>query len=115
MINLKRNKRKFYLCKRIENSTEFAQPKDKSLNYQPTNSVGEMLSLGEEYSMYLKIKCTPEEAKDFHDKDRCYIYKQPSTPFDVMCDDADYYVNGEPLVSLNEAEINLKKLSGGQY
>ena len=115
MLSLKRNKRSFYLCKRIENSTEFENPKEKFLNYQPTNSVGEMLSLAEEYSMYLRIKCTPEEAKDFSDKDRCYIYKQPNNPFDVMCDDADYYVNGEPLVTLNEAEINLKKLSGGQY
>ena len=78
MVNLVRNKRKFYLCKKIANSTKFEKPIPKNLNYQPVNSVGEMLTLGEEYSMYLKIKCSPTEAADFSDKDRCYIYKQPA-------------------------------------
>ena len=55
MINLKRNKRKFYLCKKIKNQTTFENPKIKYLNFQPTNSVGEMLSLGEDYSKYLRI------------------------------------------------------------
>lgn len=115
MISLARNKRTFYLCKKIENDTKFKEPIEKNLNYQPTNSVGEMLTLGEDYSKYLKIKCTPDEAKDFKAKDRCYIYKQPPAQHNVMCNDADYVVNGDPLITLNEAEINLIKLSGGQY
>lgn len=115
MINLKRNKQYLYLCKKITNSIEFEQPIKKHLNYRPTNSVGEMLTLGSDYSMYLKIKCTPKEAEDFKDNDRCYVYKQPPEEHDPMCNDADYIVNGEPLITLNEAEINLKKLSGGQY
>ena len=115
MISLKRNKRKFYLCKKIKNTTEFSEPIEKDLNYQPVSSVGEMLTLGEEYSMYLKISCTPEEAEDFSDKDRCYIYKEKPEVHNKMCDDADYYVDGEPITTLNEAIINLKKLSGGQY
>ena len=114
MISLVRNKRKFYLCKKIADKTTFEKPIPKNLNYQPISSVGEMLTLGEEYSMYLRIKCNLSEAADFKDKDRCYIYKNPEKPFNVMCDDADYYVNGEPIITLNEAEINLKKLSGGQ-
>lgn len=112
MVGLMRNKRCFYLCKKIKNTVNFEEPIKKFLNYQPRNSVGEMLSLGEDYSKYLKIKCTPKEAKDFNDKDRCYIYKEPSKPFDNLCNDADYIVDGSPLITLNEAEINLTKLSG---
>lgn len=115
MISLVRNKRKFYLCKKIANSTKFKKPILKNLNYQPVNSVGEMLTLGEEYSMYLKIKCSPDEAADFNDKDRCYIYKKPEAGHNEMCDDADYVVDGEPIITLNEAQITLRKLSGGQY
>ena len=115
MINLVRNKRKFYLCKKIADKTTFEKPIPKNLNYQPINSVGEMLTLGEEYSMYLKIKCSPKEAADFSDKDRCYIYKKPPSTHNPMCDDADYIVDGEPVITLNEAEIKLTKLSGGQY
>ena len=52
---------------------------------------------------------------DFKDKDRCYIYKQPPVEHDVMCEEADYVVDGEPIITLNEAQITLRKLSGGQY
>ena len=58
MICLKRNKTGFYLCKKIQNSTKFKKPIYIELNYQPTNSVGEKITLGEDYSKYLKIKCT---------------------------------------------------------
>ena len=51
-------------------------------------------------------------AKDFEDKDRCYIYKEPSIPFDPLCNDADYIVDGSPLITLNEAEVNLTRISG---
>lgn len=115
MINLARNKRKFYLCKKIADNITFEKPKVKNLNYQPINSVGEMLTLGEEYSMYLKIQCSPSEAADFSDKDRCYIYKKPPLEHNPLCDDADYIVDGEPIITINEAEIKLTKLSGGQY
>ena len=112
MVGLVRNKRKLYLCKKIENSVTFEEPIVKRLNYQSRNSVGEMLSLGEDYFKYLRIKCTPKEAQDFEDKDRCYIYKEPSIPFDPLCNDADYIVDGSPLITLNEAEVNLTRISG---
>lgn len=115
MNSLVRNKRSFYLCKKIADTITFDKPKIKRLNYQPVNSVGEMLTLGEEYSMYLKIKCSPKEAEDFNDKDRCFIYKKPPEEHNPLCEDADYIVDGEPIITLNEAEISLRKLSGGQY
>lgn len=112
MICLKRNKRPFYLCKKIPNTTKFEEPIPCNLNYQPTNSIGERLTLGEDYSMYLKIKATPKEASQFKNGDKCYIYTQPPTVHDDLCKNADYIVDGNPAVALNQAEIRLRKLSG---
>ena len=115
MISLQRNKRVLYLCKRIENDITFEKPKKKLLNYQRISSTGEMLALGEEYSMYLNVTCTPKEAKDFSDKDRCYVFKKPPIEHDKFCNEADYIVDGEPIITLNEATISLRKLSGDKY
>lgn len=112
MISLKRNKRCFYLCKKIENKITFHNPEEKYLNYEPISSDGEMISIGPDYSKYLRINCTPSEATEFKNKDRCYMYKEPSYPFNVNCDDADYEVDGDPIITINEAKITLRKLSG---
>ena len=112
MINLKRNKRPFYLCKKIANSTNFDIPIPYFLNYQPTNSTGERLTLGEDYTMYLLIRCTPKEAENFKNGDKCYIYVNPPTVHDLLCKNGDYIVDGNPINTLNESEIRLRKLSG---
>lgn len=112
MICLKRNKRKFYLCKKLPDSTKFANPIPCNLNFEPTNSVGERITLGEDYSMYLKIKCTPQEASNFHNEDKCYVYVNPPKVHDALCKDADYIVDGNPINTLNNSEIKLRKLSG---
>lgn len=112
MIGLKRNKRKLYLCSKIPNSTKFNKPILFFLNFQPTNSVGERLTLGEDYSMYLKIKCTPKEASNFKNGDKCYVYIEPPKEFDELCKDADYIVDTSPSTTLNQSEIKLRKLSG---
>lgn len=112
MICLKRNKTIFYLCKKIPNSTKFEKPIPCNLNYQPTNSVGERLTLGEDYSMYLKIKCTKQEASNFKNGDKCYVYVLPPEEHDELCNTADYVVDGNPANTLNQSEIKLRKLSG---
>lgn len=114
MINLKRNKREFYLCKRIKDSTKYDKPKKKKLNYVPTNSVGEIISLGENFSEYLKISCTPKEAEDFRQGDKCYVYINPPKEHDSLCYDADYIVETNPMYTINEAQIQLRRLSGEQ-
>lgn len=112
MIQLKRNKRCFYLCKRIKNDTKFENPIKVYLNFVPTNSTGEIISLGENYSMYLKISCTPKEASMFKQGDKCYIYVKPPKVHDNLCKDADYIVSTEPMLTINEAQIQLRRLSG---
>ncbi len=112
MVGLRRNKTKFYICKKIEGSTQYQKPIEVFVNIQPTNSVGEMLALGEDYEMYLKIKCSKNDSRIFSNGDKCYVYNQKPKEHDVMCEGADYVVDTEPLVTFNIAEIKLRKLSG---
>jgi hypothetical protein len=60
----------------------------------------------------MRLKTDLDVASKFHAKDRIYINNKPSSAFDTLCKDADYEVTSEPIISLNSAEINLKKLSG---
>ena len=110
MVNMTRNKRTIYLCKKIENYLQFEQPIAIKVNYRPTYSSNDVLALGNNYSLYETIKCTPKVAKNFSFNDRIYI-NEPQE-FNSSCNDADFYVYGEPLITLNEAEITLRKLSG---
>lgn len=116
MVGLKRNKKVFYLCKKYidpeTNVTKYKKPQKVSLNYQPTNSDAQVLALGTEYSKYLKVTGTARDISIFSNKDKCYVYVKPPKEYDEMCDDADYEVNGDPLITINEGELMLKKLSG---
>lgn len=116
MVGLRRNKRVFYWCKRYidseTNVTKYKKPVKMNLNYQPTNSDSQVLALGTEYSKYLKVTGTAEQIRKFRNKDRCYVYISPPRSYNEMCDDADYEVSGDPLITLNEGELMLKKLSG---
>lgn len=116
MIGLKRNKRRLYWCKRYidprTNVTKFKEPKPILLNYQPTNSDAQVLALGTDYSKYLSVTGTAKAILEISNKDRFYVYVKPPKVFDEMCEDADYEVNGDPSISLNEGQFMLKKLSG---
>ena len=111
---LKRNKRTLYLCTEYQdgNISKFNPPIALSLNYQATNSEGDLVALGMDYPKYVRIKTDLEYANIFHAKDRVYIKVVPSKTFDVLCKDADYEVDSEPIVSLNVVEVTLKRLSG---
>lgn len=114
MINLKRNKKTFYLCKKVPNSTQFSEAEEINLHYEPTNSTGEILVLGQDYSEYLRITCTVEEGQKFSNGDKCYIYSKKPEEHDKMAKNADYIVEGNPQTTLNETRIMLRKLSGNQ-
>lgn len=92
---------------------KFKFPKEMLVNYQATNSEGDLIMLGLDFPMYMRIKTDLKDGTEFHAKDRVYINKVPdATYFDGFCKDADYEVMSDPIVSLNSVEINLKKLSG---
>ena len=120
MNNLTRNKRKIYLCSKYideeTNVTKFKKPeKPIEINWQPISSDSQVLGLGIEYSKYIGIKGTIKESSRFKNKDRCYVYIKPDlNNFDEMCEDADYEVDGSPIITLNDGEVMLKRLSSGE-
>lgn len=111
---LQRNKRKLYLCEHYQDEyiTLFKEPKEIYINYQATNTEGDLIALGLEYPKYMRLKTDLSHAGIFHANDRVYISIEPSEPFDELCKDADYEVDSDPIISLNSVEITLKRLSG---
>lgn len=113
MRNLRRNKRKLYLCQKYIDGPlyKFKEPIELYENYQPTNSEGDLISIGTSYPSYLRIKTTVENAKMYHPKDRVYVYISIPEKHDTQCKTADYEVYKEPLLFINEGEVMLKRLS----
>ena len=114
MRSLVRNKRKLYLCKEYQDGeiSKFQEPIELKVNYQATNSEGDLIALGMDFPMYIRIKTDTRFSGVFKAGDRVYINAVPSISFDPLCKDADYEVDSDPIVSLNTIEITLKKLSG---
>ena len=114
MVTLKRNKRKIYLCKKYidNNITKYKKPILIITDYQPVNSTGEIISIGPEYMQYLKIQDIIKIGKQFSNGDRCYVYVKPPKEHDVLCETADFYVNGDPIITLNSSTVSLKRLTG---
>ena len=126
---LKRNKRTLYLCTEYEDDgiAKYNTPQKIKINYQATNSDGDLIALGLDYPKYIRIKADLKYDGVFHPKDRIYIKAEPKPTkvtvevdgveteveqYDELCKDADYEVDSDPRVSLNVVEITLKRLSG---
>lgn len=112
---LKRNKRTLYLCTEYQDDdiSKFHEPQELKMNYQATNSDGDLIALGMDFPKYIRIKTDIKYANTFHAKDRIYIKNIPNiSNFNVLCKDADYEVDSDPIVSLNVVEVTLKRLSG---
>ena len=114
MRNLRRNKRKLYLCQRYEDNgiDKYREPKLIYENYLPTNAEGDLISLGMDYPMYLRMKPSIDEVDMFHEGDRFYIYVEPPTTYDEMCKDADYEMYKKPMIHLDSLEVMLYRRSG---
>lgn len=112
---MKRNKRLIYLCVSYQdgNIRKFREPQEIKVNYRVTNSEEDLIALGLDFPKYVRIKTDLKYAETFHPKDRVYIRQKPNTePFDVLCKNADFEVDGDPIISLNVVEVTLKRLSG---
>ena len=116
MRNQMRNKRSLYLCQRyVDNGIDkFKKPMKLKENCLPTNSEGDLISIGMDYPMYLRIKTSIKEKDLFHPKDRLYVYKDKPKTHDVMCKNADYEVYKKPMLYINEMEVMLRRLSGDE-
>lgn len=111
---LQRNKRQVYLCNQYQDGyiEKYKEPIPIKINYQPKNSDSDLIALGMDFPMYLRIKADLKDGSLFHANDRVYVNVEPGKPFDELCKDADYEVDSEPIATLNVIEITLKKLSG---
>lgn len=116
MRNLKRNKRLIYLCEKYQDNllNKFKPPIQLKEDYVPTNSEGDLISIGMDYPMYLRIKTNTSEKDLFHPKDRIYVYKEPPKEHDPLCKDADYEVYKLPMAWINEMDVMLKRLSSDE-
>lgn len=114
MNHLARNKRTIYLCNQIEenNRIVFSEPTEYKLNYQPLSTDGEIIVAGNEYNKRLVVYTSNNIAKNFHNNDRCYVFTTPPEERDTICKNADYYVDGEPLLFLNESHFYLQRMTG---
>lgn len=114
MINLLRNKRKLYVCNvRLENDIRlYDEPIELFENYQVTNTSGSLQAFGLDAYEYIRIKTNISHEQYYHIGDRVYINVQPPETHDKLCKDADYEVSQEPIPSLNEVEIMLRRRSG---
>lgn len=113
MRNLRRNKRLLYLCQKYNDGLldKFKEPIPLLENYIPTNSEGDLISMGMDYPMYLRIKTSISEKDLFHAKDRLYVYVDKPETHDVLCKTADYEVEKDPMYFINEMEVVLHRLS----
>ena len=112
---LKRNKRSIYLCVSYQDGDimKFRNPEEIKVNYQATNSDGDLIALGLDFPKYIRIKADLKYKDTFHPKDRIYIKNIPSVgTFNVLAKDAEYEVDSDPITSLNVVEVTLKRLSG---
>ena len=114
MRSLRRNKPEIYICTRYQAGliSKYKKPIPLMEHYQYTNSEGDLIALGLDFPMYIRIKADIKDLQLFHANDRVYIGITPSIPFDELCKDANYEVDSDPIVSLNSIEVTLKKLSG---
>ena len=112
MNNLFRNKRKIYVCASDKTSKSYNEPIELYENYQVTNSIVDEKVYGLDAYLYLRIKTSPYHKDYYHLGDRVYVNVEPPEIHDPMCSTADYQVCKEPIETLNELEVLLKRRSG---
>lgn len=114
MKTLHRNKRKLYLCTLYEENgiKKYREPIELYENWQVTNTDAEFMNLGLELFNFARIRTSIEHKDYYHTGDRVYLFTTPPTQHDFKCKTADYQVYKDPIITLNECNIWLQKISG---
>lgn len=113
MRNLRRNKKPLYLCQKYQDDllNKYREAIPMFENYVPTNSDGDLISIGMEYPMYLRIKTSADKRHLYHPGDRVYVYTNVPTEHDELCENADYEVYKDVMPYINEMDVMLRRLS----
>lgn len=114
MVTLNRNKRKIYVCNKVQNGNlkTYEEPVTLYEYYTVTNTEADLEAFGMEAYMYLRIHTNKTHKQYYHLGDRVYVDVTPPTVHDVLCNSADYEVYKDPVVSLNSVTVLLKRRSG---
>lgn len=101
------------MCQKYQDGliVKYKEPIELFRNYVPTNSEGDLISIGMDYPMYLRIKTSIHDKDLFHPKDRVYIYSDLPETHDALCKTADYEVYKKPMLYINEMDVMLHRLS----
>lgn len=110
---LLRNKREIYHCEMyLDNGIEkYKQPVPIKMNFEPTNSNSQIFAFGNVYPLYMKAIVLNKLGIKFKVGDKCYIFNKPPEEHDILCKDADYIIQTEPLATLNFTEVNFTRLT----
>lgn len=114
MHTLLRNKRKLYVCTKTETNgiKKYSEPIELYENYSVTNSTTDLTTFGLDAYQMIRIKTDKTHALHYHIGDRVYINVTPPVVYDDMCKNADYEVYKDPVLTLNQLEVILKRRSG---
>lgn len=114
MVPLNRNRRKIYVCNKVQNGDlkTYDKPVELYEYYTVTNTEADLEAFGMEAYMYLRIH-TNKNHKDYYKLgDRVYVNVAPPETHDELCKTADYEVYKDPVLSLNSLTVLLKRRSG---
>lgn len=113
MRTLERNKMLLYICESYEENglIKYRRPKPVYDNYTPTNTESDLIGIGLTYPMYLRIKTDIINKDRYKAGDKLYVYKKPPKIHDSLGKFCDYIVKDEPLKTINQVEVLLKRLS----
>ena len=114
MVILNRNKRKIYVCNKVQNGDlkVYGEPIELYENYAVTNTEADLESFGMDAYLYLRIHTNITHKQYYHLGDRVYVNTTPPSVQDDLCRNADYEVYKDPVESLNSVTILLKRRSG---
>jgi len=115
---LERNKKPLYYCRRLtptdtgyqDGMELFEPPVQRYLNYKSLDGETSLVTTGEVNTKNLIAKLY-DGTDQYEEKDRCYVYKAPSVPFDAFCNDADYVIKSV-LPEHNVVEIVFERIVG---
>lgn len=120
MITLLRNRKKIYVCnaKLTPNADtkstikEYDNPIELYENCQVTHGTADFERFGLDAYQYARIKTSANHGKYYHLGDAVYVNVTPPKHHDKFCKTADYVVSEDPIITINECEILLRRRSG---
>lgn len=111
MRTLIRNKRKVYVCYRIDDESKvmkYNEPIPFFINLMPLSDESEIAVYGEHYTEILKGVLMLYELGEIKEFDRVFVEVDPPVQHDILCDSADFEIDSVSH-TLTSATIIMRK------